>query len=286
MIKIVGVRFRTAGKIYYFDPKKLPIKKGDHVIVETARGIEYGSVVANPKEIPDDEVVQPLKAVMRIATPDDDARVERNLAKEKDAMRICAEKIRKHKLDMKLIDAEYTFDNNKVLFYFTADGRIDFRDLVKDLASVFKTRIELRQIGVRDETKLLGGIGICGRPLCCHTFLSEFAPVSIKMAKEQNLSLNPTKISGVCGRLMCCLKNVDGEKYIFIKISAYHKMTVVHIENSCGKVKWKKRMPVSDKGKGRGIGLLNVKQSIDKYDGDLQLKQDGNRCVADLFLNS
>ena len=207
MIKIVGVRFRTAGKIYYFDPKKLPIKKGDHVIVETARGIEYGSVVANPKEIPDDEVVQPLKAVMRIATPDDDARVERNLAKEKDAMRICAEKIRKHKLDMKLIDAEYTFDNNKVLFYFTADGRIDFRQLVKDLASVFKTRIELRQIGVRDETKILGGIGICGRTLCCHTYLSEFAPVSIKMAKEQNLSLNQTKISGVCGRLMCCLKN-------------------------------------------------------------------------------
>ena len=207
MIKIVGVRFRTAGKIYYFDPKKLPIKKGDHVIVETARGIEYGSVVANPKEIPDDEVVQPLKAVMRIATPDDDARVERNLAKEKDAMRICAEKIRKHKLDMKLIDAEYTFDNNKVLFYFTADGRIDFRQLVKDLAAIFKTRIELRQIGVRDETKILGGIGICGRQLCCHTYLSEFAPVSIKMAKEQNLSLNQTKISGVCGRLMCCLKN-------------------------------------------------------------------------------
>ena len=176
------------------------------MIVETARGVEYGSVVANPREVPDDQVVQPLKAVMRIATAEDDARVERNNAREKDAMRICAEKIRKHKLDMKLIDAEYTFDNNKVLFYFTADGRIDFRDLVKDLASVFKTRIELRQIGVRDETKLLGGIGICGRPLCCHTFLSEFAPVSIKMAKEQNLSLNPTKISGVCGRLMCCLK--------------------------------------------------------------------------------
>ena len=215
MIKIVGVSFRTAGKIYYFDPKKLPIKKGDHVIVETARGIEYGSVVANPKEIPDDEVVQPLKAVMRIATPDDDARVERNLAKEKDAMRICAEKIRKHKLDMKLIDAEYTFDNNKVLFYFTADGRIDFRELVKDLAAVFKTRIELRQIGVRDETKILGGIGICGRPLCCHTYLSEFAPVSIKMAKAQNLSLNPTKISGVCGRLMCCLKN-EQETYEYL----------------------------------------------------------------------
>ena len=209
MIKIVGVRFRTAGKIYYFDPKKLPIKKGDHVIVETARGVEYGSVVANPREVPDDQVVQPLKAVMRIATAEDDARVERNNAREKDAMRICAEKIRKHKLDMKLIDAEYTFDNNKVLFYFTADGRIDFRDLVKDLASVFRTRIELRQIGVRDETKLRGGIGICGRALCCHTYLSEFAPVSIKMAKEQNLSLNPTKISGVCGRLMCCLKNEE-----------------------------------------------------------------------------
>ena len=215
MIKIVGVRFRTAGKIYYFDPKKLPIKKGDHVIVETARGIEYGSVVANPKEIPDDEVVQPLKAVMRIATPDDDARVERNLAKEKDAMRICAEKIRKHKLDMKLVEAEYTFDNNKLLFYFTADGRIDFRELVKDLAAVFRTRIELRQIGVRDETKIMGGYGICGRELCCHTFLSEFAPVSIKMAKEQNLSLNPTKISGVCGRLMCCLKNEE-ETYEYL----------------------------------------------------------------------
>ena len=215
MIKIVGVRFRNAGKIYYFDPKKLPIQKGDHVIVETARGVEYGSVVANPKEVPDDQVVQPLKAVMRIATPEDDARVERNRAKEKDALRICAEKIRKHKLEMKLIDAEYTFDNNKVLFYFTADGRIDFRDLVKDLAAVFKTRIELRQIGVRDETKLIGGIGICGRPLCCHTFLSEFAPVSIKMAKEQNLSLNPTKISGVCGRLMCCLKNEE-ETYEYL----------------------------------------------------------------------
>ena len=209
MIKIVGVRFRNAGKVYYFDPKKLPIKKGDHVIVETARGIEYGSVVAEPKEVADDQVVQPLKAVMRIATPEDDAKVQRNRVKEKEAMQICAEKIRKHKLEMKLVDAEYTFDNNKVLFYFTADGRIDFRDLVKDLAAVFKMRIELRQIGVRDETKLLGGIGICGRPLCCHTFLSEFAPVSIKMAKEQNLSLNPTKISGVCGRLMCCLKNEE-----------------------------------------------------------------------------
>ena len=209
MIKIIGVRFRNAGKIYYFDPKKLPIKKGDHVIVETARGIEYGSVVADAREVTDDQVVQPLKPVIRIANADDNARAQRNKEKEKEAFRICLEKIRKHKLEMKLIDTEYTFDNNKVLFYFTADGRIDFRELVKDLASVFKTRIELRQIGVRDETKVVGGVGICGRELCCHTFLSEFAPVAIKMAKEQNLSLNPTKISGVCGRLMCCLKNEE-----------------------------------------------------------------------------
>ena len=209
MIKIIGVRFRNAGKIYYFDPKKLPIKKGDHVIVETARGIEYGSVVADAREVTDDQVVQPLKPVIRIANADDNARAQRNKEKEKEAFRICLEKIRKHKLEMKLIDTEYTFDNNKVLFYFTADGRINFRELVKDLASVFKTRIELRQIGVRDETKVVGGVGICGRELCCHTFLSEFAPVSIKMAKEQNLSLNPTKISGVCGRLMCCLKNEE-----------------------------------------------------------------------------
>ena len=215
MIKIIGVRFRTAGKIYYFDPKKLLIKKGDHVIVETARGIEYGNVVAGVREVPDDQVVQPLKPVIRIATPDDTAREARNREKEKEAMRICLEKIKKHNLEMKLIDTEYTFDNNKVLFYFTADGRIDFRELVKDLAAVFRTRIELRQIGVRDETKILGGIGICGRPLCCHTFLSEFAPVSIRMAKEQNLSLNPTKISGVCGRLMCCLKN-EAETYEYL----------------------------------------------------------------------
>lgn len=209
MIRVIGVRFRTAGKVYYFDPGKLNIKKNDHVIVETARGIEYGTVVGDPKEEPEDKVVQPLKAVLRVATPKDDEQEAGNKLKEKEAFKICMEKIRKHNLQMKLIDAEYTFDNNKVLFYFTADGRIDFRELVKDLASVFKTRIELRQIGVRDETKILGGIGICGRPLCCHTHLSEFAPVSIKMAKEQNLSLNPTKISGVCGRLMCCLKNEE-----------------------------------------------------------------------------
>lgn len=209
MLKVISVRFRTAGKIYFFNPGKLEIKKGDHVIVETARGIEYGTVVADPREVEEDKVVQPLKAVLRIANQKDDEQEAANKKKEKDAFQICLEKIRKHGLQMKLIDAEYTFDNNKVLFYFTADGRIDFRELVKDLASVFKTRIELRQIGVRDETKILGGIGICGRPLCCHTHLSEFAPVSIKMVKEQNLSLNPTKISGVCGRLMCCLKNEE-----------------------------------------------------------------------------
>ena len=207
MTKVVGVRFRNVGKIYYFSPKNYEIKTGDHVIVETARGIEYGKVVLAPREVSDDSVVHPLKEVLRVATKDDDEREAQNRSKERDAFKICQKKIREHGLEMKLIDAEYTFDNNKVLFYFTADGRIDFRQLVKDLASIFKTRIELRQIGVRDETKILGGIGICGRCLCCHTYLSEFVPVSIKMAKEQNLSLNQTKISGVCGRLMCCLKN-------------------------------------------------------------------------------
>ena len=206
MVKVVGVRFRNAGKIYYFGPGKLDIHAGMHVIVETARGVEMGTVMTEPKGVSEEEVIQPLKPVIRIATEADEKTVAKNREKEKDAFRICLEKIAKHKLDMKLVEAEYTFDNNKLLFYFTADGRIDFRELVKDLASVFKTRIELRQIGVRDETKIVGGIGICGRPLCCASYLSEFIPVSIKMAKEQNLSLNPTKISGVCGRLMCCLK--------------------------------------------------------------------------------
>ncbi len=209
MINVIGVRFRTAGKIYFFSPGKLEIKKGDSVIVETARGVEFGRVVTGPKDVPEEDVVQPLKSVIRIATDQDRKTEEKNREKEKEAFQICLEKIRKHGLEMKLIDAEYTFDNNKVLFYFTADGRIDFRELVKDLAAVFRTRIELRQIGVRDETKIRGGIGICGRPLCCNTYLSEFAAVSIKMAKEQNLSLNPTKISGVCGRLMCCLTNEE-----------------------------------------------------------------------------
>lgn len=215
MVKVVGIRFRNAGKIYYFGPGKLQLKAGMHVIVETARGVEMGTVMTDPREVSEESVVQPLKPVIRIATEQDEKQAEKNRQKEKEAFKICLEKIAKHKLDMKLVEAEYTFDNNKLLFYFTADGRIDFRELVKDLAAVFKTRIELRQIGVRDETKILGGIGICGRPLCCHTYLSEFAPVSIKMAKEQNLSLNPTKISGVCGRLMCCLKN-EQETYEYL----------------------------------------------------------------------
>ena len=207
MIKVIGVRFRQAGKIYNFSPADFQVKVGDHVIVETARGIEYGSVVQGIREVADDKVIMPLKSVIRIATEEDDKKAIENNEKEKKAFKICKEKIAKHGLEMKLIETEYTFDNHKVLFYFTADGRIDFRELVKDLASVFKTRIELRQVGVRDETKMLGGIGICGRTLCCNTYLSEFIPVSIKMAKEQSLSLNPTKISGICGRLMCCLKN-------------------------------------------------------------------------------
>ena len=212
MIKVIGVRFRTAGKIYYFDPADYDIKKGDHVIVETARGIEFGTVVGGIRQVTDDEIIQPLKPVLRVASERDIQQEADNKKREKEAFKLCQEKIREHGLDMKLIDAEYTFDNNKVLFYFTSDGRIDFRELVKDLAAIFKTRIELRQIGVRDETKMVGGIGMCGRPLCCHTHLSDFVPVSIKMAKEQNLSLNPTKISGVCGRLMCCL-NHEEETY-------------------------------------------------------------------------
>ena len=214
MTTVIGVRFRNVGKIYYFAPGQLQIKAGQHVIVETARGIEYGYVVLGNRDVDDSKVIQPLKTVIRMANEDDDRIETENKAKEKDAFKVCQEKIRKHGLEMKLIDVEYTFDNNKILFYFTADGRIDFRELVKDLASVFRT-IELRQVGVRDETKIVGGVGICGRPLCCHTYLSEFIPVSIKMAKEQNLSLNPTKISGVCGRLMCCLKNEE-ETYEYL----------------------------------------------------------------------
>ena len=206
MITVIGIRFRRAGKIYYFDPEETQYEQGQHAIVETARGVEYGEVVISNKQIEDKEVIQPLKKVIRPASKEDDAIYEQNKAKEKEAFAICKEKIIKHGLDMKLIDVEYTFDNNKVLFYFTSYERVDFRELVKELASIFKTRIELRQIGVRDETKMCGGMGICGRNLCCNSFLGDFQPVSIKMAKEQSLSLNPIKISGICGRLMCCLK--------------------------------------------------------------------------------
>lgn len=209
MVEVIGVRFRRAGKVYYFNPGGLTVKRGENVIVETARGIEYGNVVVGTTKVAEEKIIQPLKPVIRIATPEDDKIEQDNRIKEKEAFKICIEKIKKFGLEMKLIDVEYTFDNNKVLFYFTADGRVDFRELVKSLASVFRTRIELRQIGVRDETKILGGIGVCGRVLCCNSYLSEFIPVSIKMAKEQNLSLNPTKISGICGRLMCCLKNEE-----------------------------------------------------------------------------
>ncbi len=209
MAKVIGVRFRNTGKTYFFDPKEVKVEKDDHVIVETAKGIEYGLVVNGIQDVDDSKVVQPLRPVLRKATERDDEQVEGNRRKEKEAFRICQEKIREHGLEMKLTEAEYAFDNSKILFYFTADGRIDFRDLVKDLAAVFHTRIELRQIGVRDEARAIGGFGSCGRPLCCTTYLSDFVPVSIKMAKEQNLSLNPTKISGVCGRLMCCLNNEE-----------------------------------------------------------------------------
>lgn len=207
MYDVVGVRFKKAGKIYYFDPGDLQhIENEQFVIVETARGIEYGKVVLNRKKVDENDIVLPLKKVMRLADPKDQLTVEENLKEAKEAYRVCVEKIEEHDLDMKLVDVEYTFDRNKVIFYFTADGRVDFRELVKDLAAIFRTRIELRQIGVRDEAKMLGGIGPCGRMLCCSTFLGDFEPVSIKMAKDQNLSLNPAKISGLCGRLMCCLK--------------------------------------------------------------------------------
>ncbi|HQB63971.1 MAG TPA: stage 0 sporulation family protein [Sedimentibacter sp.] len=205
MIKVVGVRFKKAGKIYYFDPEKKWINNGDFVIVETIRGIEYGQVVVGPKMVREENIVQPLKKVLRLATEEDIRINSENKEKEKEAFDICSKKIEEHRLDMKLIDIEYTFDNNKVIFYFTADGRIDFRELVKDLAAIFRTRIELRQIGVRDEAKMIGGIGPCGRHMCCSSYLGEFYPVSIKMAKEQKLSLNPAKISGICSRLMCCL---------------------------------------------------------------------------------
>lgn len=254
MVKIVGIRFRTAGKIYYFDPLDFELETAMHVIVETARGIEMGTVLIPPKEVEDDKVVSTLKPVIRIATDEDEKIISKNKDKEKEAFAICKEKIIKHGLEMKLVDAEYTFDNNKLLFYFTADGRIDFRDLVKDLAAVFRTRIELRQIGVRDETKMMGGIGICGRALCCSSYLSDFVPVSIKMAKEQNLSLNPTKISGVCGRLMCCLK--------------YEQDTYEYLNSRLPAVGEKVKTPEGIVGEVKSISVLRqlVKVIIDNGD--------------------
>ena len=235
MVNVVGVRFKSVGKIYYFDPENIEIKKGDSVIVETSRGVEFGSVVLANKEISEDEIVSPLKKVLRKATDDDIKIMLDNKEKEKQAFEKCVKKIEEHELAMKLVDVEYTFDHNKILFYFTADGRIDFRELVRDLASLFKTRIELRQIGVRDEAKMLGGIGVCGRPLCCSLYLGEFEPVSIKMAKEQSLSLNPTKISGTCGRLMCCLKN-EQEAYEDLIRRTPHTGSVVKTPDGKGTV--------------------------------------------------
>lgn len=235
MIKVIGVRFKKAGKIYYFDPVDMDIQKNSYVVVETARGIEFGECVIGIKEISESDIVAPLKSVLRVATEEDIAKHIENKEKEKEAFEICLKKIEEHKLIMKLIDVEYTFDNNKVIFYFTADGRVDFRELVKDLATIFKTRIELRQIGVRDEAKMLGGLGPCGRPMCCSTFLGDFASVSIKMAKEQNLSLNPTKISGICGRLMCCL-NYEQSTYEDIRKRMPQVGSIVKTEEDTGEV--------------------------------------------------
>jgi cell fate regulator YaaT (PSP1 superfamily) len=235
MIKVIGVRFKKAGKIYYFSPSELKINKGDYVIVETARGIEFGECVIGIKDINEEDIVSPLKNVIRIADENDIKKHRENKDKEKEALEICLGKIQEHQLDMKLIDVEYTFDNHKVIFYFTADGRVDFRELVKDLATIFKTRIELRQIGVRDEAKMIGGLGPCGRPMCCSTFLGDFASVSIKMAKEQNLSLNPTKISGICGRLMCCL-NYEQTTYENIRKKLPKVGSIVKTEFGNGEV--------------------------------------------------
>jgi Uncharacterized homolog of PSP1 len=235
MIKVAGVRFKNAGKVYYFDPDGLDVVLGDSVIVETARGMEFGTVTMEITEIKEEDVVQPLKKIVRKANPDDMRRHDENENKKQKTLAICQEKIEKHGLDMKLIDVEYTFDNNKVIFYFTADGRVDFRELVKDLASIFKMRIELRQIGVRDEAKMLGGIGSCGKCLCCASWLADFEPVSIKMAKVQNLSLNPAKISGICGRLMCCLK-YENDVYVELRKGLPDNGEKIQTPDGMGKV--------------------------------------------------
>jgi len=235
MVNIIGVRFNKSGKTYYFSPGEIEVQKGDGVIVETARGVEYGVAVLGQREVSEDELVSPLKEVIRLATDKDMAKVEENKLKEKEAFDVCVESINKRNIKMKLINVEYTFDNNKILFYFTADGRVDFRELVKDLAGVFRTRIELRQVGVRDEAKIIGGIGICGRVLCCNSFLDEFRPVSIKMAKDQSLSLNPAKISGICGRLMCCLK-YEHEAYEELLRATPGTGTLVETEDGKGEI--------------------------------------------------
>lgn len=271
MVKVAGVKFKTAGKIYYFDPEELEVQLGDSVIVETARGMEFGMVAMEITEVDESEVVTPLKRIIRIADEKDHLQHEENLKKKKRAMDLCQEKIDKHGLVMKLIDVEYTFDNSKIVFYFTADGRVDFRELVKDLAGVFKMRIELRQIGVRDEAKMLGGIGSCGRDLCCHSWLSDFQPVSIKMAKVQNLSLNPSKISGICGRLMCCLK-YENDIYMEFRKGMPEIGEKVRTPDGFGKVvdtnllerDVKVRLYLDDKPKGRK----------DEADGEEKLSDD------------
>lgn len=235
LVEVIGVRFKKAGKIYYFDPGEVQMTTEDYVIVETVRGVEFGKVVIANKQVDEEDVVLPLKKVIRLADDKDKLTVSENKEKTEEAFRVCQEKIKQHDLDMNLVDAEYTFDRNKIIFYFTADGRVDFRELVKDLAAIFKTRIELRQIGVRDEAKMLGGIGPCGRMLCCSTFLGDFEPVSIKMAKDQNLSLNPAKISGLCGRLMCCLK-YENDQYEEAKRELPDIGEVINTSNGQGKV--------------------------------------------------
>jgi cell fate regulator YaaT (PSP1 superfamily) len=250
MYTVIGVRFKKAGKIYYFDPGELSLQAGIHVIVETARGLEYGEAVVGPKVVGEQDIVAPLRKVLRAATADDELKVEENEKREIEAFKICAQKIQVHGLPMNLVDVEYTFDVNKIIFYFTAEGRIDFRELVKDLAAVFRTRIELRQIGVRDEAKMMNGIGCCGRTLCCATFLGDFEPVSIRMAKEQNLSLNPTKISGICGRLMCCLK-YESEAYAHMNANGGTRVVPPVIG----------REVVTEEGEGRVVSLNNAKHT-------------------------
>lgn len=299
MVTVVGIRFKKAGKIYYFSPGELKMNKQDNVIVETARGIEFGTCVIGIKEVPEESIVSPLKSVIRIATEEDKAKYAENKKKEKEAFSICFEKIKKHELVMKLIDVEYTFDNNKIIFYFTADGRVDFRELVKDLAAVFRTRIELRQIGVRDEAKMVGGLGVCGRPMCCAVHLGDFAPVSIKMAKEQNLSLNPSKISGVCGRLMCCL-NYEQETYEEIRkrmpqvgsiVSSEEYGNVEVISNSVVKEKVKVKYKLQDGEEAvaelpiEGLKLVSGKYegSVDESQIKLEIQEEDSEAIKQLF---